>query len=189
MVEETTQELVQTSLTNQTASLDVRKNCLAMETICENINRILSPANESSQASKAQQPPDPPSTDQQSKDNIVAAPEAQSSPQAQHDSSKPVVSASELGSKEDSATELKPDEEIRKTTEKTGTVTDQVKETSSGGSPCNVVVPPPEDPCPPQAVKKRSGSDVVVEERNNDPPAGNNGSTDKSKEGVIVLDD
>lgn len=188
MVEETTQELVQTSLTSQTASLDVRKNCLAIETICENINRILSPANESSQASKAQQPPDPPSTDQQSKDNIVAAPESQSSPQAQHDSSKPVVSASELGSKVDSATELKPDE-IRKTTEKTGTVTDQVKETSSGGSPCNVVVPPPEDPCPSQAVKKRSDSDVIVEERNNDPPAVNNGSTDKSKEGVIVLDD
>lgn len=186
MVEETTQELVvHTSVANQTSCLDSRKNRLPIETICEDINRILYPAKENPQTSKAQ--PDRATSDQQSKNSVAVAPESQSSPpQAQEDNSKPAASASEVGSKEESVTELKPDKEISKLMEKAGTRTgtNQIKEKTTEGSLCDAV--PAEDP---QTVTKRSESDVVVEERKGDPPVGNNGSAEKTKQGVIVLDD
>ncbi|XP_048331491.2 CHD3-type chromatin-remodeling factor PICKLE isoform X2 [Ziziphus jujuba] len=174
IVEETTHE---TSSANQPASQNLKKNLLPIETICEDINRILSPVLENPSTSAR-----PAVTTEQSrvepKGNAAA-------PESLQDDSRPAAAVEEVGELKDLATESKHNKETSKSLE---LGTDQVKEKSDGSSS---KVPTPAEPCPPLAgpssSPKRTENAVEIEERKSEPVG--NGSTEKTKEGVIVLDD
>lgn len=175
IVEETTHESVQTSSANQPANLNLRKNLLPIENICEDINRILSSPLEN-----------PPTSAQLvvTTDQSQVEPKANAAaPESLQDDCKPAAAVEEVRLKE-LARESEPNKETSKSKD---LGTDQVKEKSDGSS-CKV--PAPAQPCPPQtgpsSLPKRTENDVEIEERKSEIVG--NGSTEKTKKGVIVLD-
>lgn len=173
VVEENTQESVPTSSANQSAT----KNLLPLETISEDVNRILSPGQTK------------PPTSEEPITNISQQSQAESgvdvsitaSPSAHQDDHGPAsIAETEMM---DIETESEPLKESSKLTN-----SDPAKAESE--SPCDVEASM--DPCPPQVPEGTNlpvitEVDVEMDERKDDTPS--NGSTQKSEQGVIVLDD
>ena len=175
VVEKNTQESVPTSSANQSAT----NNLLPLETICEDVNRILSPG------------PTKPPTSEEPISNISQQSQAESgvdvsitgSPSAHQDDHAPAsMTETEIM---DIETESAPLKESSKLTNP-----DPAKAESE--SPCNVEASV--DPFPPQPQVPEGTNlpvitedDVEMDERKDDGPS--NGNTQKSEQGVIVLDD
>ena len=178
VVEDNPQESVLTSLANQSvASVNLSKNLVPLETICEDINRILSPG----QAN----PPAPEqitvNTQKQSQAEQIYVSGTRSPSTHQDDHNPASMVETEMT---DMVTESEPQREGSKLTESDP---DPAKEKTE--SPLNVQAST--DPCPPHAegtsLTDITGDDVEMEERKDG--AASNGSTEKSEAGVIILDD
>lgn len=161
VVEENPQESVPTSSANQS----VTKNLLPLETICEDVNRILSPGQTK------------PPTSEEPISNIRQQSQAESgvdvsitgSPSAHQDDHGPASTAeTEMM---DIVTESEPLKESCKLTD-----SDPDLDPAKAESEASV------DPSPPQ-VPEVTEDDVEMDD------APSNGSAQKSEQGVIVLDD
>ncbi|KAE8056294.1 hypothetical protein FH972_013079 [Carpinus fangiana] len=172
VVEKNTQESVPTSSANLSATEDL----LPLETICEDVNRILSPGQTK------------PPTSEEPISNISQQSQAESgvdvsitgSPSAHQDDHAPAsMTETELMNIETESAPLKESSKL--------TNLDPAKGESE--STCNVEASV--DPLPPQVPEGANlpviTEDVEMDERKDDSPS--NGSTQKSEQGVIVLDD
>lgn len=188
VVEANAHESVQTCLTNKPASLTLRKNLYPLETICEDINQILSP------------PQQKPPTELQ-----TLNPDQQSQVEAQNNH----VGSNSAGTKQndhklgaDSDVEKVPITDSNSLKEGTLLVESDPEEEMSG-SPLNISASvdsraPQTEPSPPPG---ETGGDVEMEDKEDvemldkvDDVSGDtnsvpNGSTEKPESGVIILDD
>jgi hypothetical protein len=171
-VEKNTQESVPTSSANQSAT----KNLLPLETICEDVNRILSPGQ--TKPPTSEEPISNISQQSQAESGVDAS--ITGSPSTHQDDHAPAsMTETKLM---DIETESAPLKESSKLTN-----SDPAKAESE--SPCNVEASV--DPLAPQVPDGTNlpviTEDVEMDERKDDSPS--NGSTQKSEPGVIVLDD
>lgn len=170
VVEENPQESVPTSSVNQSVgSVNLSKNILSLETICEEINHIFSPG---------QANPSPSEQHSQAEQINVSG---TISPSAHQDDGNPTsMVESEMM---DVVSESKPQSESSKLRESDP---DPAKEKSES----SLNVQAPTDPSPPQvegtSLPDVTGDDVMDERKDG---AASNGSNEKSEPGVIVLDD
>ena len=172
IVEDTTPGSVQASLVNQRASLNSEKDPASMEKICKDVNRVLSSPGKN--PTSADEPMEVPDEQSKAEPKINAVPPK--SPPSLQDDPKPAAAAAAVAEVEmlELVTESEPPNE---TSKPVASKLEPEKEKSgsllSAEGPLNS----------PEGTK----NDVVMEEGKNDGVG--SGSTEKSKEGVIVLDD
>lgn len=177
VMEENPQESVPTSSVNQlVGSVNLSKNVLSLETICEEINRILSPG----QANPSPSEQIILNSEQHSQAEQINV-SGTRSPSAHQDDSNPTsMVKSEMM---DMVSESKPQSESSKLRESDP---DPAKEKSES----SLNVQAPTDPSPPRvegtSLPDVTGDDVMDERKDG---AASNGSNEKSESGVIVLDD
>ncbi|KAK4600631.1 hypothetical protein RGQ29_010329 [Quercus rubra] len=177
VVEENPQESVPTSSVNQlVGSVNLSKNVLSLETICEEINRILSPG----QANPSPSEQIILNSEQHSQAEQINV-SGTRSPSAHQDDGNPTsMVESEMM---DMVSESKPQSESSKLRESDP---DPAKEKSES----SLNVQAPTDPSPPRvegtSLPDVTGDDVMDERKDG---AASNGSNEKSEPGVIVLDD
>ena len=165
IVEDTTPESVQASLVTQRASLNSEKDPASMEKICRDVNRILSSPGKNPTSAEPMEVPD-----EQSKAEPTINAVPPKSPPSLQDDPKPAAAAAAVAEVEmlELVTESEPPNETSKP------VASKLEpEKDKSGSLLSAEGP--------------LKNDVVMEEGKNDGVG--SGSTEKSKEGVIVLDD
>ena len=171
-------ESVQTYLTDQPASLQLRKKLLPLERICEDMNRILSPQQQQNPATSEQAVLGS-GSNQQSPAEVPTKVAGSSSPSVHQ---KP--SADQDTKMKDAVTKS----DARKESSESRT---SGPEKGSSKSPCDVpasaVSHSPQTE--PTYVPAGTGEDVEMEEKKNEADAAPDGSKQKSEPGVIVLDD
>lgn len=156
-MEENVHDSLQSSLTNQPASLKLRQNLHQLETICEQINQILSPLLHKSPTS-GQSMPD---------SNLQAQAESQSNLAEGHSSS-----IQENGKKSSAVddVEMKDSITVSKLKKESIALTDQELVKEMDKSPCDV--PASVDPCAPQkepiCSSRITKIDLEMEEMKND---------------------
>ncbi|KAK9280656.1 hypothetical protein L1049_014353 [Liquidambar formosana] len=182
VLSENAHESVQTYLTNKSASLKLRENLFPLEAISEDINRILSPVQQTTPTSEL--PTSNPG--QLSTAEVQCNLAGTSLPPAQQDDHKPGVE-SEVEMKV-LITESDPQKKSIELTE-----LDPEKERSK--SPCNF--PAAEDSCSPQTeptcLPGKTGDDTEMEDKEDDADvdtnAAPNGNSEMPEPGIIILDD
>lgn len=174
---ETVHDSVQTYVTNQPASLQLRKKFLPLETICEDISRILSP-----------QQQNPPTSEQAALGSNQQSPAE--APTNVADSSSPSIHQKPIADQDTEMTDAITQSDARKESSRS---TSPDLEKGSSKSPLDIPAPAeshlPDAGIEPASVPAGTGEDVEMEENKNEAEAAPDGSELKSKSGVIVLDD
>ncbi|PON99206.1 histone H3-K9 methyltransferase [Trema orientale] len=174
IVQETTPESVHASLANQPASLNLEKNLSSLESICKDVSRILSSAQQNPTSVEPIGIPDE-KPKAESKSNAVPS----KSLSSLQDDPKPAAAVTEVEMLE-VLTESEPQKESSK-------LAASKLDPEKGKSGSLLSADAHSAQTRPSNSPEGTENDVVMEEGKND--GAGNGSTEKTKRGVIVLDE